>query len=163
MQASDANARHSRSRGLSAVNIAEMPETRLASLTVMFAVLLSTSTAILGAGQAASEKTIADGVYSAAQADRGEQRFKTSCSSCHTPGSFGGGAFADRWNGQTMGEVFDFVSNAMPENDPGGLAAEDYANVLAFILKVNGYKAGDNDLPSKTAELKAFKIAPVPR
>lgn len=125
--------------------------------------LLAMPMAIALAGQPESGKTIADGVYSAAQADRGEQRFKTSCSSCHTPGSFAGGAFADRWNGQTMGEVFEFVSNAMPENDPGGLPGEEYANVLAFILKVNGYKAGDNDLPSKAADLKAFKIAPVPR
>lgn len=130
----------------------------------MLATLLATGS-LTGAlaGQTDSAKTIADGVYSAAQAERGEARFKTSCSSCHTPGSFAGGAFADRWNGQTMGEVFEFVSNAMPENDPGGLAAEEYANVLAFILKVNGYKAGDVDLPSQKAELKAFKIAPVPK
>lgn len=133
------------------------------STGALAALLVTGSLTGMLAGQADNAKTIADGVYSAAQADRGEQRFKTSCSSCHTPGSFGGGAFADRWNGQTMGEVFEFVSNAMPENDPGGLPAEEYANVLAFILKVNGYKSGDIDLPATTADLKAFKIAPVPR
>ena len=119
--------------------------------------------AVVLAGQPQSGKTIADGVYTTGQAERGEQRFKTTCSSCHTPGSFGGGAFADRWYGQTMGEVFDFVSNAMPENDPGGLSKEEYANVLAFILKVNGYTAGDSELPTTPAELKALRIAPVPK
>ena len=141
-----------------------MPATRTTSSAVALATLL-VSGALTGAlaAQADNSKTIADGVYSAAQAERGEARFKTSCSSCHTPGAFAGGAFADRWNGQTMGEVFEFVSNAMPENDPGGLSAEEYANVLAFFLKVNGYKLGDSDLPSQAAELKAFKIVPVPR
>lgn len=140
-----------------------MSGARRLSVICAGAVLLPMSMVVALAGQAQSAKTIADGVYTAAQADRGEQRFKTSCSSCHTPGSFGGGGFADRWYGQTMGEVFDFVSNAMPENDPGGLSKDDYASVLAYILKVNGYKAGDSELPSTTADLKTLTIAPVPK
>jgi mono/diheme cytochrome c family protein len=121
---------------------------------------VSVSTLLIAGLSAQSQKTIADGVYSDAQADRGEQRFKVSCSSCHTPGSFSGGAFAERWNGQTMGEVFDFVSNAMPENDPGGLEPAEYASVLAYILRVNGYAAGQDDLPADTTALKAFAIVP---
>lgn len=104
------------------------------------------------------KRTIAEKVYSAAQADRGEARFKTSCSSCHTPSSFSGGAFADRWSGQTMAEPFDFVSNTMPENDPGSLKAEEYVSVLAFFLRVNGYPAGDADLPTDSASLKQITI-----
>src|SRR4051812_37014520 len=63
----------------------------------------------LSAATAAGEdpRTIVDRVYSVAQAERGEGRFKTSCSSCHTVGSFAGGSFAERWSGQTMAEVFD--------------------------------------------------------
>lgn len=107
---------------------------------------------------AEDKKTIADKVYSAEQADRGEARFKTSCSSCHTPNSFGGGALAERWNGQSLGQVFDFISNVMPENDPGSLKAEEYINVIAFLLKVNGYPAGDSDLPTDGAALKNIAI-----
>ena len=82
-----------------------------------------------GAAHAGEDpRTIVDRVYSVAQAERGEQRFKVSCSSCHTPSSFGGGTFAERWDGQTMAEVFDYVSNAMPENDPGGLKKDEYAD-----------------------------------
>ena len=114
--------------------------------------------AVVISAAADGKKTIADKVYSTAQADRGEARFKTSCSSCHTTSSFSGGAFADRWSGQTMAEPFDFVSNVMPENDPGSLEAEEYVSVLAFLLRVNGYPAGDADLPTDSASLKTIAI-----
>ena len=120
-------------------------------------------TALLaGVLSAAAEdpRTIVDRVYSVAQAERGEQRFKVSCSSCHTPSSFGGGSFAERWSGQTMAEVFEFVSNAMPENDPGGLKKEDYADVLAYILRINAYPAGYDELPTDPDALKKLEIAP---
>ena len=77
--------------------------------------------------------------------------------------NFGGGSFAERWNGQTMAEVFDFVSNAMPENDPGGLKPQDYADVLAFILSVNAYPVGNDELPTDAASLKKLGIAPNPK
>ena len=110
-----------------------MPMTHLRSLlaTLSMCALL----AVVISAAADDKKTIADKVYSADQADRGEARFKTSCSSCHTPGSFSGGAFAERWSGQTMAEPFDFVSNVMPENDPGSLKADEYVSVLAFIFE----------------------------
>jgi S-disulfanyl-L-cysteine oxidoreductase SoxD len=121
--------------------------------------------ALLAVGISAAEdpRTIVDRVYSVAQAERGEARFKISCSSCHTPSSFGGGSFAERWDGQTMAEVFDFVSNAMPENDPGGLKKTDYADVLAFILRVNAYPAGNDELPTDGDALKKLAIAPNPK
>ena len=107
-----------------------------------------------------AQKTIADKVYSAAQAERGEARFKTSCTACHSPNSFSGGAFAEKWSGQTLSEVFDFISNAMPENDPGSLKREDYVNVIAFMLKINNLPTGDADLPTDSAGLKNIQIDP---
>ena len=74
------------------------------------------------------------------------------------PTDFVGSAFAERWNGQTMGEVFDFVSNAMPENDPGGLKPDEYASVLAFFLSINKYPAGTDELPDRKAALQQIAI-----
>lgn len=129
--------------------------------------LLSVAGASLTAGgpQTAVQdpKSILDRIYSVAQADRGEQRFRQSCSSCHTPNDFAGGAFADRWSGQTMAEVFEYVSVSMPENDPGGLKPEEYANVLAYILHMNGYPVGNDDMPADTAALKKFEVVPNPK
>ena len=135
-------------------------------------VILVAASLLLGVGMSAAgpatagaddPKSILDRIYSVAQADRGEQRFKTSCSSCHTPGEFVGGAFADRWSGQTMGDVFDFVSNTMPENDPGGLKPDEYASVLAYILRINGYPVGAEDMPASKDALKPFEVVSNPK
>ena len=120
------------------------------SLCAMLAVVISAAPD--------DKKTVADKVYSTPQADRGEARFKTSCSSCHTASSFSGGAFAERWSGQSLGQVFDFISNVMPENDPGSLKAEEYVSVMAFILRTNGYPAGETDLPTDAAALKNIAV-----
>jgi len=127
-------------------------------LTSSFVCVVSMSAASTAAGE--DPRTIVDRVFSVAQAERGEQRFKISCSSCHTPGSFGGGTFAERWEGQTMADVFDYVSSAMPENDPGGLKKDEYADVLAYILRINAYPAGNDELPADSVELKKLGIAP---
>ncbi len=124
------------------------------------ALALSFVAAAMTSAAGEDKKTIADKVYSAAQAERGEARFKTSCSACHSPNSFSGGAFAEKWSGQTLGEVFDFISNVMPENDPGSLKREDYVNVIAFMLKINNLPAGDADLPTDSAGLKNIQIDP---
>ena len=76
---------------------------------------------------------------------------------------FADGAFADQWSGQTMAEVFDYVSTQMPENDPGGLRPQEYADVLAYILSVNAYPAGIEELPVDKAALKLLGIAPNPK
>jgi S-disulfanyl-L-cysteine oxidoreductase SoxD len=142
------------------------PSSRVPSALLVVASLLFLGT-LLTAGGATSQpqdpKSILDRIYSVAQAERGEMRFKVSCSSCHTPGEFAGGAFAERWSGQTMGEVFDFVSNAMPENDPGGLNPEEYASVLAFILRMNGYPVGSDDMPADKDALGKFAIVANPK
>ncbi|MFN7982328.1 MAG: cytochrome c [Vicinamibacterales bacterium] len=124
------------------------------------ALALSFVAAAMTSAAGEDKKTIADKVYSAAQAERGEARFKTSCTACHSPNSFSGGAFAEKWSGQTLSEVFDFISNAMPENDPGSLKREDYVNVIAFMLKINNLPTGDADLPTDSAGLKNIQIDP---
>ena len=133
---------------------------------VLLASLLSVaaaSAARAAGSQAQDPKSILDRVYSVPQAERGEQRFRQSCSSCHTTSDFSGGAFAERWSGQTLGEAYEFLSVNMPENDPGGLKPEEYASVLAFILRMNGYPVGSDDMPADKAALKKFEIVPNPK
>ena len=111
----------------------------------------------------ADPKTILDRVFSVAQADRGEERFKKTCSSCHTANEFAGNAFSDRWEGQTLGDLFAYLSDAMPADDPGGLKPEEYANVIAFFLGQNGYPVGNDELPADPAVLKTIGIVPNPK
>lgn len=111
----------------------------------------------------ADPRTILDRVFSEAQAERGEQRFRQSCSSCHTANEFAAPRFSARWEGQTLGDIFGFMSSAMPENDPGGLKPEEYASVVAYFLGVSGYPVGYDDLPADADTLRQIQIVPQPK
>lgn len=118
----------------------------------------------IGYGQGAG-KTVNDGVYSAAQAERGAKLYGDLCSSCHGaemkagPGapSLAGPDFQFSWDKKKVGDLFDYVKANMP---PGGASVKDteYADIIADILKVNGYPAGTAELPAVKADLDAFTI-----
>lgn len=107
--------------------------------------------------------TILDRVFSVAQSDRGESRFKQSCTGCHSAAQFAEPAFSARWEGRTLGDVFRYVSETMPENDPGGLTPAQYVDVIAFFLGQSGYPVGYDDLPADAAALDRIGIVPQPK
>ncbi len=53
------------------------------------------------------------------------------------------------------------MSMTMPESNPGGLSADQYADILAFLLRMNNYPEGDEELPADPALLARVPI-PVP-
>jgi len=108
------------------------------------------------AGQ--SPKTASDGVYSAAQATRGQAVFEGTCTACHDTARFTGGDFMKAWTGKSLGELFKVVSTTMPEDNPGSLKAQQYADVLAYFLKLNEFPSGNEELPSSAEELNGVKI-----
>ena len=129
---------------------------------------------------AGSPGTIWDGVYSGAQARRGEQVFKTECSYCHKEDLSGGffddglgrapalagnrafdSSFIDRWGGQTLGDMVATIAATMPQKRPATLTLETYLDVTSYLLS-------KNDVPAGTAELSGDvdalgRIAIVPR
>jgi hypothetical protein len=46
----------------------------------------------------------------------------------------------------------------MPKNDPGSLAPEDVADVMAYLLKMNAMPVGPNELPADVDSLKKYRI-----
>jgi cytochrome c len=90
--------------------------------------------------------------YSAEQADRGEKKFMKECVECHGKnlnGGLNGGAplhglvFEQKYgNGAPASVLFQFVSTMMPPNSPGRFSAGTYADLMAFILKRNGFQPG---------------------
>lgn len=103
--------------------------------------------------------TTQSGVYTAAQAARGEQTYMNLCVSCHPPGTYNAPAFRQKWNLTQLSNLYLLVSNTMPKNEPGALEPEEYAQVIAYILKINGAPAGKTPLSSDPAELKQIRIA----
>ncbi|MEO8466096.1 MAG: cytochrome c [Gammaproteobacteria bacterium] len=104
-------------------------------------------------------RTLRDGVFSAAQAARGQRIFKSICVDCHEIEEFtGAGAYLEEHDGKPLWDTFDFVSENMPDDDPGSLKPADYTAVLAYIFSVYGLPAGDADLPDDRAVLEAITI-----
>ncbi len=90
--------------------------------------------------------------YSEDQAARGEKKFEDQCVECHgddLKGGLNGGpplrglAFEEKYaNGAPASALFGFMSSAMPPQSPGRFSAETYADLMAYVLKRNGFKEG---------------------
>ncbi len=109
-----------------------------------------------------SGTSVLDGVFTSGQASRGEQRFRQVCAACHSTNEFRGGRFRIKWVGQTAGDFFDLVSTTMPDGDPGSLSPEDYTNLLAYFLSLNGYPSGEEPLTADVAALRNVRIEEAP-
>lgn len=103
-----------------------------------------------------------DGVYTREQAARGQQVFLTLCKSCHTPESHATPAFVSKWEGKPLSELFQYIRDEMPKNEPGSLAVEEYADVLTYILRLNGVPAGAAELPADTNRMKSVRVTLMP-
>ena len=108
---------------------------------------------------ARAQKTANDGVYIAAQADRGESLFKEQCASCHAPGDFTSDDFLKKWTGKPLHELFATVSETMPMDSPGTLKPQQYADLVSYILELNKFPAGQEELKSGAEGLKAINFA----
>ena len=115
---------------------------------------------------ASQTQTIWSGVYSEAQAYRGEKVADTTCIGCHGPKLDGGDsgpklvgdAFMANWSSQSVGVFFDWVREAMPAEAPGTLSRADTAAVIAYILQLNKVPAGKQDLSVEPDVLNRIQI-----
>ena len=98
------------------------------------------------------------GVFSAAQGDRGEKYYTKVCVECHEPFEFTGSLWDKEWIGKTAFDFFDLVKSTMPDDKPGTLPRSDVIDVLAYILRLNQYPAGQADLPDDDEKLKLIQI-----
>jgi mono/diheme cytochrome c family protein len=94
------------------------------------------------------------GVYTSAQATRGEETYMNVCVGCHPAGTYATPIFRTTWTGRLLSDLFEVVKEKMPKNDPGSLTPEEAAQVLAYLLKINDAPSGDAELPPDNAALK---------
>ena len=122
----------------------------------------------VGAGaQTGAGRTIWDGVYAEAQAQRGADIYHANCELCHAadmhggPGARGvvGLAFQFLWKDKTLGELFEAMRTKMPPGRPGSLSDQEYIDVLSTILRGNGLPAsGSAELPADRPQLDQIVI-----
>jgi len=109
-------------------------------------------------GAADSIRSSKSGVFTAAQATRGEETFTGLCQSCHGAEQHATPAFQGTWGGKPLSELFMYMVAQMPKDNPGALAPGEYAQVLAYLLKLNGMPAGEVELPSDSLALKLIRF-----
>jgi len=116
--------------------------------------LLATVTPAMPTAQSAT-RTVWDGVYTDAQATRATPVFGQSCANCHTLSSDGnrplsGDKFWQAYTQKTVADLVNFVRMNMPNGNPGSLSAATYNDLVALILKSNGFPAGMTELAPET-------------
>src|SRR5262245_32703104 len=104
--------------------------------------LLVFASGVLAAQGAAVSKSVNDGVYTTAQAERGQKVFEGTCTACHDTGRFTGPEFLKSWSGQPLSALFDLVTKTMPEDNPGSMKALQSAAVITCFLRLGKYRSG---------------------
>jgi S-disulfanyl-L-cysteine oxidoreductase SoxD len=108
----------------------------------------------------AQDKTADQGVYTNAQAIRGAMVWEAHCASCHREGGnapvLAGERFTKSFADATLLSVFTTVQTTMPRNAPNSLTAVEYVDVVAHLLKLNGYPDGMSELA--VADLGDIKV-----
>jgi len=107
-----------------------------------------------------------DGVYTEAQAKRGEALYGQYCASCHGPDLAGGemapgltgGEFTANWNDLSLGDLFERIRVSMPQSAPGSLSRQQNADILAYVLRKMNIPTGSAELSTQTEALKEIKF-----
>ncbi len=113
--------------------------------------------------------SVRDGVYSAEQADRGAVLYDDQCSVCHgairaffpeMAALLGDHNFRNTWRGRSLGELFGYIRETMPQDAPGTLTPGQTADIVAHILRGNRLPAGETALPEDEAALNGIPFDP---
>lgn len=113
---------------------------------------------LLASASFLTAQTVWDGIYTDAQAARGEKAFGQSCAGCHSLAAEGksplaGDPFWKSFSQKTVGELLDYVSANMPNGSPGSLSQATYKDIVAAMLKANGFPAGNTELARAAARI----------
>ena len=110
-----------------------------------------TSTVVVTPQTGTPHSTVWDGAYTEAQAARGVTAFGQSCAGCHALAPEGkaplvGDAFWKSFAQKSVGDLLEFVTANMPNGAPRSLDEATYRDIVALMLKSNGFPAGTSDL-----------------
>jgi len=111
-------------------------------------------------------KSVADGVYTTAQADRGKSAFQEHCSACHGPDLSGGigpalvgERFTHSWEARSVESLFRNIVETMPATAVASATDEEKIDVVAYILQQNGFPAGAAELTRDEDKLATIQMS----
>jgi cytochrome c553 len=115
-----------------------------------------------------ARQSVWGGVYTDAQAMRGERQYARSCEQCHGVDLAGDpveeipalslDSFMTSWSGKSMKDLFDAVKRSMPKDKPGSLGTGAYVDVVSYLLQANKFPSGSRELPRTPEQLDGIVI-----
>jgi hypothetical protein len=110
-----------------------------------------------------------NGVYTTAQAQRGNVSYLEKCAGCHKDdlsgyqGVLKSENFMQHWGEDSLQSLFTTIKTTMPRSAPASLSDGVYIDILTFILQANDFPAGAHDLtvavlPNIQVEDKSGKL-----
>lgn len=110
-------------------------------------------------------KTVWDGAYTSAQAERGQKAYAANCARCHQSNLGGKGEvpalkgdnFMERWHDYSVKPLFNMIKTEMPPlrfrtPDTKPLADNMYVDIISYILQANSFPAGSAELTVDTLD-----------
>jgi mono/diheme cytochrome c family protein len=121
---------------------------------------------VLEALAAQAPRSLWDGVYTQEQAKRGGSAYVERCARCHGADLSSGDSvppltgteFLSTWNTKTVGDLFDRIRTTMPADKPGSISRQQDSDIVAYVLNVNKFPAGDAELGTQTELLKQIQF-----
>ncbi|MDX1494320.1 MAG: cytochrome c [Longimicrobiales bacterium] len=111
------------------------------------------------AAEPSADPTTADGIFTVAQAERGQELFRTVCSECHDASDWTETGFKNRWEDQSVFQLWYYINDRMPYDDPWSLTRQQVTDVLTYILQLNDLPAGDSELATDDDSIDDYWIA----
>ena len=114
----------------------------------------------------AQERATSAGVFTEAQAARGEDTYMQECAACHLEDMLGDGIapplvgtpFSFRWSDLSIGDMYAAIRTTMPQGAPASLSSQGYVDIIAYMLHANEYPTGDAELPPEEAALQQIIV-----
>jgi quinoprotein glucose dehydrogenase len=135
---------------------------RLILLSVVALALFSRTPSATAQNSAAP---IWNGVFTNEQAERGKADFAQSCTRCHgqdlagqTAPSLNGNRFITAWENENLYKLFVKIRDTMPPNFGTILTDDAKLDVMAFILRTNGYPTGSEELKVDAEKLEGIQV-----
>jgi len=97
-------------------------------------------------------------LFTEEQATSGAALFNKVCVECHELSDYTGEKFRAKWNGQSMYDLYEQIRTKMPDDKPGSLTRDEYADALAYILKQNKLPSGSAKVAPDSAAMSAVKL-----
>ncbi len=105
----------------------------------------------------------ADGPFTQQQVDKGKSEYNTHCRTCHAANGKGalgpalqGDSFKARFGGQKVADIRQWIWENMPQTAPKSLKDEQLDPLMAYILSLNGFTPGQQELTKDSAASVEF-------